>query len=788
MKPFIPALVIFLLLAASAGAMNVKEGIPAEFTELGRPQQTAVTIYYGGDVLGSFAAKFRPGYIIIEDPEKLVQQINAVKHKEVVAAVLGNELPANANLICTKKSESDCGRLEPEIAGVIFNESNLSAEIFINKKYLDVTETTGEDYLPLPKNGFSSIYGFNGAVSGIDGNKPNYSLNGQAVYSYDEKRLEAATSVSSQGARLDGLAAGIEREGWGSQAGLFRSRPMQMVSDADIVGVSAYSSLRTLQDAGKVQGSDVIIYLPRRSYVSIYRDGKLYASRQYDAGNQKIDTAELPEGAYNITLKIQEPDGILREETRFFAKSPDIPPPGRPVYYAEGGLIRKAANDDEALPQITGLPLARIGTVQRIDENMGLGAGMAVINDRAVTEGGAFFILPDSKLNASAMLSTSGDAGVQANYFYYANKISVAADARKVWVKNKPDEGYNNLLDDITQVTASANYGVTDDVYLGARGSYSKNSGSDASTSFGPYAEWRMWQEGESYMSVTADAARHDRVNEGSIIMRFSHKIGSYGVSGAAGRSFGDNSGNFGNARGWYEENKPGRYLEVGSNISADSKNQAVGTDAYWRGSSGQVRGSVQKSFGQNEEVNYGGNFSFGAAADGGDVFIGGERLDKSAVAIKTTGDAKGKMKIFVNGSEYSSVKIGDSQVIYLSPFQSYSIQLRADGDGMYDYDNNARKVTLYPGNVASMEWEVNKFYVVLANVVDAENNPLANASLEGQKARVATDMRGRLQAEISGVGVLNFKTKDGSCVANLPKDVADVNGVIIYKEPLVCR
>ncbi len=785
-KFFLPLIFLIMMTGQVAAEMRVKKGVPKGFEDLADYQQTAITIYYGGDIIGNFPASFKPGFVKLADPAAVIERIGNVKDRALLENYLSGEVPANAALIC-KKQNPACGILEPETAGLIFNENNLSAEIFINKKHLETAAQTRAEFLPLPANGFSSVYGISGALSGIDDNKPNFAVTAESLYSYNEKRLESVTSVSDKGARLDVLQAGIEREGWGGSAGLFRSRPMQLLGDADIAGVGIYTSNRTVIDKRKTEGNDVIIYLPRRAYISIYREGRLYSSRLYDAGNQKIDTSELPEGAYNILLKVQEPDGNLREETRFFAKSPDIPPPGRPVYYAEGGLVRKPANEDSAIPEVTTAPLVRAGTMQRMRDNMGLSANVALLDDRMVAEGGSFFVLDGAKLNANAMISSRGDAGAQAGYFYYIDKVSAALDARKLWVNKDAGHEYAGLLTDITQATASVSYGVDEKLYIGARGSYSKTSYTDASTSFGPYAEWRIWQDGESRMALNADVARNNKKNEGSLIMRFTHKIGSYGVSGTTGQGFGNNGGAFANARGWYEENEPGRYLEVGTGVNADSKTRSAGADAYWRGSYGQARGSVQQSSGEREALSYGGNFSFGAAQGGGEVFIGGERLDKSAIAISTKGDAKGKMRVFINGSEYSGVNIGGSQVVYLSPFQTYSVQLKPEGDGMFDYDGNVRKVTLYPGNVARMEWNVNRYYVIAAKIVDANGAALANAKLQNSKAGITTDEKGNLQAELAGKHDIEFRSGDIICKVKLP-DTADDNGIIIYPDALVCN
>jgi len=79
--------------------------------------------------------------------------------------------------------------------------------------------------------------------------------------------------------------------------------------------------LNTVIDSQKTQGNDILVYLPRRSFVSIYRDDRLYSSRTYDAGNQLIDTSELPDGAYTILLRIQEANGTSRKKRAFLSRT-----------------------------------------------------------------------------------------------------------------------------------------------------------------------------------------------------------------------------------------------------------------------------------------------------------------------------------------------------------------------------------------------------------------------------------------------------------------------------------
>ena len=330
------SLITALSFPAYAG-MQIEPGTPAGFEQLAAPRPTRVTVFYGGDQLGIFAAHSTPDSLRFDRPEDIVAAVPAIKDAPRVTGALQAFLPAHADLLCGPKRVADCGNLTPDIAGVIFNASQLSAELFVNSAFLSASAAPTDRYLPLPDRHLASVLGFNGALTGTDTQTPLYSLSNDATASIGEARLAAQSTVSNQGLRFDSATAGVERQGWAENAGLFRSRSMQLLSDRDIAGLSVATSTRTLLDQYKTAGNDILLYLPRRSFVSILREGRLYSSRAYEAGNQHIATDELPDGAYDITLRIQEPDGATREERRFFVKTQQLPPPDDPAYYLQAG-------------------------------------------------------------------------------------------------------------------------------------------------------------------------------------------------------------------------------------------------------------------------------------------------------------------------------------------------------------------------------------------------------------------------------------------------------------------
>lgn len=789
-------LMLCLFLAKPAlGAIDSLPGAPAGFEQLEAPRPTAVTLYYGGALLGNFAGRATPSTLQFDQPEKILAAIPSVAAKDRVLQALAQPLPANASLLCRMPGGGDgtCGILAPAVAGVIFDENALRAEIFINKNLLSVNGGDTERYLPLPERKFAAVYGLNGAVNGAGDQSPDFSIGSESVYSYGEAKFSTHTTYANQGVRFDMATAGVERRGWSAEAGLLRTQGLQLAGDQDLAGVSVGTSGRTVLDGRKSEGNDIIVYLPRRSFVSIFREGRLYSSRAYEAGNQRIDTADLPEGAYTVTLKIEDSNGGLREEKRFYAKMQDIPPPGHPVYYAQGGLMRKPWSGDSAIPQLTGKPVLRLGTVRRVGDSTAIGIGALGLQDRIATEASLTRIDEHIRLQGSALLSSAGDAGLAAHVFYHRDLYSADVDIRKSWEGEKADKAYEDVFNALGQATLTMAYAVRPDATLSARASYTAQGDAPASFSYGPAAEWRIWQKGESALTLNADAARDNKEGaDARIGLRFTRRIGvHYGVvSTGEARGGGAGAGPAAGLRAWYDSVKPGSAIQAAAGINTDRSVTTLSGDADWRNDFGQVHGGIQQALGSTDSpLSYGGSFSFSAAQAGSSLHIGGQQSDKSALLIETGGDADTAMKIFINQSEVGRVQRGQKQMVYLSPFHTYRIRLEPENPGLFAYDANERAVTLYPGNVARLEWRVNRFYVIAAKIVTPDGAPLSGALLEGSREQIVTDENGRLQAELANPSLLRLKTEGGAvCQAALPQIEKPANGILIFKQPVPCH
>jgi hypothetical protein len=787
-------LILLLFLVPLAAQANVRtiEGAPDGFEQLAQPRLSQIRLVYGGEKLGAFRAHITPASLAFDFPEQIVAAVPSLKEPLRVENILRNAMPLHSEFLCTEKRKTDCGVLRPDIAGIIFDERTLTAELFINPTFLAEVDASGSRYLPLPERNLSSVYQLSGAISGAENVNPSYAISHNAVFSLGEMRLSSQSTFANQGFRFDTAQAGIERNGWSANLGLFRSHALQLIGDRDMAGVSIATSSLTRLDNRRVEGSPLLVYLPRRSFVSLYREGRLYSSRAYEAGNQIIDTSELPEGAYTVLLRIQEADSGEREEQRFFAKSPDLPPPDAPVYYAEAGVLRAPAVTDAALPQVRPDVFFSLGTVQRVNENLGLRFGALGINARAALETGAFWLYDEHRIKATGMVTTKRDYGFQFGWIYASDGWGITIDAAKVWAHNAA-YSEEDLTAGYTQATGLVSFAATPALSLGLRGNYFSAQGFPATASFGPYADWRIWQEGESELGLSMTAARSDGHYEGAVLLHFSKRFGhSDGISGTAGDSFGHGGrGPLGSLRYWHDGSDADEKLLLGMGMSADTDNKNVNADVDWRNDVGLMHGAVQKNFASSgPSYTYGGNLTFNAAQLGDSVHVGGEQNERSAVMIEVDGekeDGNAAFQILVDGMKAGRVRIGERHAIYLAPFHSYKIRLLPIADTLLDFDHTEQKVTLYPGNVTKLHWQVRHLVVIAAKIIKPDGSPLANALFDNSRDQVSTDEEGRLQAEMPRGNLITFTQTDGArCNVILPR-IAPANGVLIYKEALRC-
>jgi hypothetical protein len=135
-----------------------------------------------------------------------------------------------------------------------------------------------------------------------------------------------------------------------------------LLNSRAFLGLRAARTLKMRNNIQLLRSSPIFVYLTERSRVDILRDGKLLSSQFYNPGNRQLDTAKLPDGSYEITLRIRSSRGT-QEEKQLFTRSALIPPADHALHFIEAGTLLEltSSTNRESLPATTGHDIFHAG-------------------------------------------------------------------------------------------------------------------------------------------------------------------------------------------------------------------------------------------------------------------------------------------------------------------------------------------------------------------------------------------------------------------------------------------
>jgi hypothetical protein len=375
----------------------------------------------------------RPGYVKFADPEKVLGLLPNVDPVTELSETLSKELPSNAALVCPEGIAQGCGRLSPEVAGIIYDEDHFRVDIFVNPKWLRLVRPDEDLYLPAPTAPLSLTSSAGLALSGSSERSPAFNLQNRTIIGFRNARIRSDASYASKlGFLMDTFVGEVDRPGMRYSAGLFWAPGLDLTGQRRIVGVGIGTQFDTRTDREAVSGTPVVLFLARPARVDILVDGRLVDSRGYEAGNNLLDTSSLPAGSYSLILRIHEPGGAVREERRFFAKNAQIAPVGQPVYFAYVGML---ANTKPGRPVSLSKDLYyQFGTARRVSNALALDLSVIGTSRKPILNAGAWIITSLGRLRLSGLVSTAGDRGALVQLGSGGTgRLNVNFDLRRIW-------------------------------------------------------------------------------------------------------------------------------------------------------------------------------------------------------------------------------------------------------------------------------------------------------------------------------------------------------------------
>lgn len=766
--------------------------IPPGFESLFEEQQSFIDVYFAGRFIGSYMASFTPDTIRFDQPSAIVQKIPSALEPQQVIEALTDELPTHQELRCYYRGQSNCGVLNPAIAGVIFNADNFRADVFINSSLLAVSQSGGK-YLPPSSADLSFLQTVNYAFTGTDDDvneEDNLFLLSLLSYKENALRMVANYSDDVEGEasefEISTLVAQRDWQGVRYLGGYFQTinEDLRFTAETEMVGLRVGTSLDTREDERQLSGRSIQVFLQSRGEVSIFKDDRLISTRIYDAGNQILDTSALPGGSYDIDIRIRDAGGE-RIETQFYVKNANLPPEGEPLYFVEMGRISESV-DSQSLPDPVDEYLLRGSINTRLNFNNALISGLSTTEDDSVFEAGWFGVGNYYDVLVNTAIARHDRYGFNTEARFNYQNAWLTSTYRRIWDDNtdpdllEQDYGYLNLLgEEQEQLTADLSFPVKQaNVSFGSR--YIDRPASDSVTDYSASVDFEIFRTMDSNTRFRLEYNHSD--DDDFVIASFTWRMSQdhftynvrpdYEWSDVDGESNADPRLNA--SADWDSRDLWSSDLRAGVSATSQSDFNSYGANADWAGRHGRVRGQAEyvDRDGDENTTRVNGNAATSFVVNDQSAALGGKEQNQAAVIIDLKGSAEDVFfDVLVNGGRHATARPGKKTLLSLRPFETYRISLRARGQQFVYFDDREYDVTLYPGNVVKLGWEADVVNIVFGRIKDQHGQPIANALLKGVSGVATTDSYGLFQAEVKqSLKTIAIETITQQCQLELPE------------------
>lgn len=788
-------------------------GVPAGFEAWFEPQKIAVDVFYGGRYLLTTLAEYTAEEIALLNPQELASRIPGLLDVNAMTDFLGKPLPNNADRLCKTINQPLCGRIDPEYAGLIFDESRFRADFFVNGELLDAAPQADPRYLP---DG--------------DGKRPTAVQNLHTLYSADDQGNERYSifgrtragrnghyifsdwvSTDSQNLSVDELGYRHDLRDHIVTLGIFQSSTdmLRGMSRDLLLGGSVFRSMMRRTDLTSMIATPVEIFLPLRSRVEIFQDERLVFSGFYEAGNQRIDTSRLPAGAYLINVVVTDANGNISTEQQLFVKSTLLAPPGEPIWFAEAGKVMRRS-PFETMPDELDVSLLRAGIRWRQNSWLGLGAAGAATEESGLGELSTNILLDRVEAGADVYASTEGGwgAGLRGVTRFGKNYFSLSSRYNRADPLPPADETQYRLIDNdrwihSLQLTSrpSAQGSVS------ALASYTGGDGLPSSRRTSLRYNHYLPLDSNHSVTLTAEVGEVD--GDGRILFgaqwrnNRTHWSHSARTEWRDSQVTGEADGFSANvATRWRDQDLFTSDLNAGASAQIDSDGRGLTADVQHGSEYG--RGQLAVSHDQRSNFN---QTQYLASYDTSIVVGeswrpaagGGPQNNESAIILDLRDAKGGSVDVYANGQRQFTARGGRRIPVSLAPYAEYRISLIDRGTALLNLDQTPRQLVLYPGDVTTLQWSLSRVNIIVGKLsrlqefcseVTGECHtlrlPLQDTRIVGLEGFVLTDTDGFFQGEVlEGISQLKAAIQGVECVLDI--STLPVNDGVIRAPGLIC-
>jgi nucleoid-associated protein YgaU len=766
-----------------------------------------IDIYFANRYLGSFQSEYNSSDLTLFDPEeifKLLKKEVTFHNPEEIKIILEKPLPLNSGFNCL--NDKICDKFTPEKIGIVFDDSTLSAKIYLNYDEIQEAEF---DYTTLlaPSTSYNSFIqsldlNFYGGTSAAE---TEYSLSGGTYLAHKEHRIKSNWIKSQDNFYFNQLYYGTDYKGYKIKAGYITSDSFgyTFTPSFRMLGFEYGTSVNTRKDLQTEFSEPMHVFLNQRAAIKITRGNELVYTAYHEAGNQMIPTDNFPSGSYNVDIEIIEDDGNKRKMNKFFVKSISIPPEDENIFYINAGLMEKDSfeeedddflsifsetqNEMDLFPESDDEGFVKIGNANRWNSQTALYNEILYKKSDYLYNPTLYFLGNGYDLKTSLLYGSNDAEGITIDFNLPYNEHNFSFFGRYV------KENSNSLVfGEGTSITAAYNVNLFDYGSLSLFTSYDKSAVTDVdNTTYSLGYRNNIYQNSNSSINFNFDVSKNDLetfLNVGFTYYFNSPNNWSLKTSPSWQKQGDVQDYRLNNSFRVSGENSKNTqwHANVNTNNSKNSRNVLLNTSV-----SDQRYGSanidVNHDYFDGSKTTYIGNVTTNIVSDSENIAIGGKRRLESGIIIDLTEYKKeDDFELYINEIPTDYIKSNKETFIPLEPYKEYNMYLKSKStDNFIQVKRKSDFVVPYPGNVQSLSWEINRISILSTQLVDEFGNIIKSNPVYIDSNKTYTDEFGFFQIEVIETDKRLWTTvNEKECVTDLTEIM---NEDIVYKEEIIC-
>lgn len=782
------AIAVATIGAGRANAQNIIIAPPEGFTVETAESRTQVGLVYRNQKIAFAMARFNASEIVFENPDRILAALPDLRDPERILQALSRWHPVNSERLCSDPGAfAACGFVASDDVAVIFNQSTLEAELFINPRYTYDRVPRG-GFLPAPTiapgliTSLSSRTAYDFDRSRVVGNHQMRAIAGRGRFAVRGEAF-ATTNGSGQFTALYATHSGEDRA-WSaglippqSNAGLARSRR--------IFGVRFGTKLETRLNQWALYATPLDISITQSATIEIQRDGQTLDIQNLRAGERMLDTSRLPPGSYEVDLIINE-GGNRRRESRFFSTSTRLPPRGAPRWYVELGNAVPLRRPKDGFEDTDPVVLA-LGGRQRVGANLGISADGFFSHETSFVEIGGTYLSENTRMDVSALASDRGTLGASVGGNGRWERWSFNGGLRYLNTV-AADQGFGAAVYAMfqrafTQANISAVHS-RDWGRFGVSGLFRRSDGGGESWYFGPFLDVTLRRADRWQLNLNARAEQSDVRQSAFLGVRLNRSLGKPAVRARQIDVSSRIDGNFSRSNDGTAESRE-TIAEVRAALNQDISSRSRlrldggarirdGLGGFARGklATPWFRGDVEGRHKYQNQTSALLNFSTGLALGGGGLFFS-DSAEESGLTVQLRGIQNMPVSVQVDHQTRLITHAGKGGYIPIQSYALYDIGIQPSTPDDLAYDQSTERLIAYPGNVLNIKRTVQPVLIVVGRLVDREGLAISGLALRTTEDLGQTDPDGFYQIDVA-IGQLVRAIQHGSeiCAFTISSDV----------------